>query len=164
MEKSKTPKTSRHGRRVLGAYSCNGEDIKLQSNFPSYNALIVLLFPFGINNPERSIPEFYNCSKDNSAYIEKMLICCIFNYLNVLDDVGYFRDRDILTKDYYLLIVSKPICLIDIGTKLDSETNKYKSLTEFYDDLLLMFENCFLYNNNDEPVHKVIIIFKVSKY
>ena len=47
----------------------------------------------------------------------------------------------------YLTIVSHPIDLSVIKVKLDRK--KYKSLSEFNDDLMLMFHNSFSYNLDD---------------
>lgn len=63
--------------------------------------------------------------------------------------------------DYYD-IIKNPIDLSTIRHKLDAK--QYATPPEFRDDVLLMCENCFIYNPEDQPVHKLGKELKVFSY
>ena len=96
---------------VFETYLCDGTNILLQSNFPSYHELIAKLYPYGINNPEEYIPEYYKKSSDNSALMRKIIFSHIWNYIIGLDEVGYFTDEKNFKSENYRLIVPNCISL-----------------------------------------------------
>lgn len=53
--------------------------------------------------------------------------------------------------DYYD-IIKNPMDLATMQKKFDAR--QYASTQEFYDDIILMCENCFLYNKDGQPVNQ----------
>ncbi|KAF2460373.1 Bromodomain-containing protein [Lineolata rhizophorae] len=53
----------------------------------------------------------------------------------------------------YLKVIKKPMDLSTIRTRLDA--NEYTTAKEFYNDVKLMFDNCFKFNPETDEVHRL---------